>query len=138
MIAQDNIEEAPMISRVSVGVKDLDKAAAFYDAVLAAVGCSRQYEVEGVAIAYGETFPEFWINPPLDTPRPASAGNGAHVGFMASDRTVVDAFYAAAMANGARDAGAPGPRALYGPHYYGAFVYDPDGNKIEACYHATR
>ncbi len=122
-----------MLSHVSVGVSDLSRAAAFYDVVLATLGVGRVHEVEGVAVGYGEKYPEFWINPPLDTSRPASAGNGSHVGFQAKDRDAVEAFFAAAMSRGATDAGAPGPRPNYGPQYYGAFVVDPDGNKIEAC-----
>jgi catechol 2,3-dioxygenase-like lactoylglutathione lyase family enzyme len=122
------------IDHVSVGVSDLHRAAAFYDAVFATLGCRRTYEVEAVAIAYGKTDPEFWIAPPLDTSRPASGGNGTHVGFHAKDHAAVDAFYAAALANGGKDAGPPGLRPDYGPSYYGAFALDPDGNKIEACY----
>ena len=124
-----------MIDHVSVGVADLERAAAFYDAVLGRLGYGRTYEVEGVALAYGESFPEFWIGRPLDRHRPPTGGNGAHVGFAAKDPAAVDAFYAAAIEHGGCDAGAPGPRPDYGPTYYGAFVLDPDGNKIEACYH---
>lgn len=126
-----------MISHVSAGVLDLERAAAFYDAVLATLGCRRQYEVAGVAIAYGEAWPEFWINPPLDRSRPAAGGNGSHIGFVAKDPAAVDAFHAKALELGAADAGPPGPRPDYGPSYYGAFVLDPDGNKIEACHHET-
>ena len=66
----------------------------------------------------------------------ASAGNGVHVAFSAADHAAVDAFYLAAMESGGSDEGGPGHRVEYHPHYYGAFVRDPDGNKIEACCHA--
>jgi len=122
------------ISHVSLGVANLDKSAAFYDATLGGLGYTRQLEVEGAAIAYGEQWPELWIGIPLDAERPASGGNGTHIAFTAASHDAVDAFYQAAMANGAQDAGAPGLRPDYGPTYYGAFVLDLDGNKIEACY----
>jgi catechol 2,3-dioxygenase-like lactoylglutathione lyase family enzyme len=61
--------------------------------------------------------------------------SGAHVAFAAPDRAAVDAFHAAALAAGGSDNGAPGPRPLYHPAYYGAFVLDPDGNNVEAVCH---
>ncbi len=122
-----------MIHHVSLGVSDLERAAAFYDAVLTPLGYRRTLEVEGLAIAYGEKSPEFWIGGPLDRSRPASAGNGTHVAFAAPSPEAADRFHAAALERGADDDGAPGPRPQYGPGYYGAFVRDPDGNKIEAC-----
>lgn len=122
------------ISHVSLGVTDLNQSAAFYDAVLGELGYTRQFEVAGATIAYGEQSPELWIGNPLDTAHPASGGNGTHIAFTAASQAAVDAFYHAAMAKGGRDAGAPGLRPDYGPTYYGAFVFDLDGNKIEACY----
>ncbi len=122
-----------MIHHVSLGVTDLERAAAFYDAVLTPLGYRRTLEVAGLAIAYGEELPEFWIGGPLDRSRPATAGNGTHIAFAAPSPEAVDRFHAAALEHGADDDGAPGPRPQYGPDYYGAFVRDPDGNKIEAC-----
>ncbi len=120
------------ISHVSLGTNNFDRAAAFYDSVLATIGAKRIMEHPG-AIAYGKEFPEFWIHPPLDG-KAATVGNGSHVGFFASNKEEVDAFYAAALKAGATDEGAPGPRADYGEAYYGGFVRDLDGNKIEATY----
>ena len=136
-----------MIHHISLGVSDLERAAAFYDAVLTPLGYRRIFEVEGLAIAYGEKLPEFWIGGALDESRPVSAGNGTHVAFAAPSPEAVDRLHAAALEHGADDDGAPGPRPDYGPDddgapgprpdygpdYYGAFVRDPDGNKIEAC-----
>ena len=71
----------------------------------------------------------------LETPvdgRPATAGNGVHIAFDVEDQETVDRFYREALRLGGKDAGAPGLRPQYGPTYYGAFVFDPDGNKIEA------
>ncbi len=60
---------------------------------------------------------------------------GVHVAFRARDREAVDAFHAAALAHGGRDNGAPGLRPRYHPDYYAGFVFDPDGNRIEAVCH---
>ncbi|HTW36197.1 MAG TPA: VOC family protein [Rhizomicrobium sp.] len=123
-----------MLHHVSVGVADVERAAKFYDAVLGTLGYKRVMEYLPYAIAYGETGPSFWIQLPNNQQAP-SIGNGAHVGFSARTRLAVDAFHHAALANGGGDNGAPGPRADYGPDYYGAFVIDLDGNKIEATLH---
>jgi len=84
-------------------------------------------------VAYGKVFPEFWVNTPYDEKR-ATVGNGCHVAFFATSKAEVDAFHAAALKAGATDDGAPGPRAEYGPQFYGAYVRDLDGNKIEATF----
>jgi catechol 2,3-dioxygenase-like lactoylglutathione lyase family enzyme len=73
------------------------------------------------------------VQTPIDG-RPASVGNGTHFGFWADDKEQVHAFHRAALAAGAKDEGAPGPRPEYGEPYYGCFVRDPDGHKIEAAY----
>jgi catechol 2,3-dioxygenase-like lactoylglutathione lyase family enzyme len=121
-----------VISHVSVGTDDFDKAAAFYDAVLATVGCKRILEHPG-AVAWGKLFPEFWVQVPIDG-KPASVGNGTHIGFLATSREAVHAFYEAALKAGATGEGAPGPRPHYGAPYYGCFVRDLDGHKIEAAF----
>jgi len=73
----------------------------------------------------------FSLETPVDG-RPATAGNGVHIAFTARDRDVVNGFYELALRLGGRDAGPPGLRSQYSEDYYGAFVFDPDGNKIEA------
>ena len=123
-----------MLHHVSVGVKDVVRAAEFYDAVLGALGYKRTAQYLPYAIAYGEGMSEFWIQLPHDHEAP-SAGNGAHVGFSARSQDAVHRFHAAALATGGTDDGAPGPRPDYGPEYYGAFVRDPFGNKVEATLH---
>lgn len=120
-----------MLHHVSVGVGDVVRAAEFYDAVLGALGYKRTAQYLPYALAYGEGVSEFWIQLPHDEAAP-SAGNGAHVGFGAKRKEAVHRFHEAALANGGRDDGAPGPRPQYGADYYGAFVRDPFGNKIEA------
>jgi catechol 2,3-dioxygenase-like lactoylglutathione lyase family enzyme len=123
-----------MLHHVSVGVTDVARAAKFYDAVLGTLGYKRVMEFMPYAIAYGDDHPEFWIQLPHDQ-KTMSVGNGVHLGFSARTKEQVQKFHAAALANGGSNNGEPGPRPDYGPDYYGAFVYDLDGNKIEATLH---
>jgi len=120
-----------MLHHVSVGVSDVARAAKFYDPVLKALGYKRIMEFMPYAIGYGETRPEFWVQLPANRSA-ATVGNGVHVGFIAKSKSAVNAFHAAALKQGGSNNGEPGPRPDYGPDYYGAFVYDLDGNKIEA------
>lgn len=122
-----------MLHHVSIGVSDVGSAAQFYDAVLATLGYRRVMEFLPYAVAYGEKGPAFWVQVPHDQ-LAHSAGNGAHIAFTAQNKKHVDAFHAAALGAGAKDEGAPGPRPDYTEHYYGAFVRDPYGNKIEAVF----
>jgi catechol 2,3-dioxygenase-like lactoylglutathione lyase family enzyme len=78
---------------------------------------------------YGKDVPEFMITKPVNG-EPATHANGGTIGFRAANRAAVDAFHAQALANGGRCEGAPGPRAQAGPTAYGAYVRDPDGNKL--------
>lgn len=123
-------ENPSMVSHVSVGVSDYARSIAFYDAVLATIGAKRMLD-EGFAVAYGKRFPEFWVQRPHDGGSPG-VGNGTHFGFHAGSRDAVHAFHAAALAAGGTDDGAPGKRPHYGEEYYGCFIRDPDGHKIEA------
>ena len=127
--------EIPSImSHVSVGTNRFAEAIQFYDAVLKTVGAKRILDIpEAKAVAYGKQFPEFWVQAPIDG-QPASVGNGTHFSFIAHNQAAVDAFYAAAVAAGAKPDGAPGPRPHYGEAYYGCFVRDLDGHKIEAMF----
>lgn len=130
------MDELPpsILSHVSIGTNDLDRATGFYDAVMPAIGAGRVMEVkEHSAVAYGRQFPEFWVQQPFDRGEAESA-NGAHFAFLAPSREAVHAFWDAALANGAKPDGEPGTRPQYGEPYYGCFVRDPDGNKIEAMF----
>jgi catechol 2,3-dioxygenase-like lactoylglutathione lyase family enzyme len=120
-----------MLHHVSIGVSDVARAARFYDSVLGALGYKRVLEVLPYGIGYGETTPMFWVQLPHDQSA-ASVGNGVHVGFIGRSKAVIETFHRAALEAGGRDEGAPGPRPDYGPHYFGAFVRDLDGNKLEA------
>ncbi len=125
-----------MLHHVSAGVSDVARAAKFYDAVLKTLGYKRVADYSPHAIGYGTDRPEFWIGPPHDG-KPMSIGNGTHLGFIARTKAQVQKFHEAALREGGSNNGEPGPRPDYGPDYYGAFVYDLDGNKIEAALLAT-
>ncbi len=130
------MDNPSIMSHVSLGTNDFDRAVAFYDAVLTTISARRLITHEGEAVAYGKQYPEFWVNVPLDDAF-ATAGNGTHVSFFANSRDEVQAFYQAALAHGATDDGPPGPRPEYGAPFYGCFVRDPDGHKIEATFWDT-
>ena len=124
-----------MIDHITFGVSDFRRSVAFYDAAFAPLGLKRLFDVPhehsgGVdSTGYGDTRPFFWI-----AEQNATRGK-LHVALQARDKVGVDTFYAAALAAGGRDNGAPGPRPHYHPGYYGAFVLDPDGHNIEAVFH---
>lgn len=124
-----------MFSHVTVGTTDLVRARTFYDAVMGTLGINLVMEIEGSAFAFGEmSGAAFFVGYPFDE-QPAERGNGWHCAFNAADRPSVDAFHAAALANGGSDEGVPGLRPHYHANYYAAYVRDPDGNKIQAVCH---
>lgn len=125
-------ENPSIISHLSVGTNDFAKAVEFYDQVMSALGYAQIMKVAN-AVAYGKAFPEFWVQTPYDG-KPATVGNGFHVGFIAHSKAAVHAFYEAALRAGGTAEGEPGPRPDYGDAYYGCYVRDLDGNKIEATY----
>ncbi|MEO0392819.1 MAG: VOC family protein [Pseudomonadota bacterium] len=130
----DRADAAPpsVLSHVSLGTNDYDKAIAFYDAVMPVLGIQKIMEHPG-ATAYGRAFPEFWVQTPYDG-QTATVGNGTHIAFVATSKAMVDAFHTAGLKAGATDDGPPGPRKDYGEPYYGSFLRDLDGNKIEATF----
>ncbi|MGQ0740850.1 MAG: VOC family protein [Alphaproteobacteria bacterium] len=125
-----------LLHHVSVGVADVGRAAQFYDKALGALGYKRVMEFLPHAVAYGVRAPELWVQLPHDRNAP-TVGNGVHIAINAATRNAVHAFHAAALNAGGGDDGAPGQRPEYSPTYYGAFVRDLDGNKIEAVLVAT-
>jgi catechol 2,3-dioxygenase-like lactoylglutathione lyase family enzyme len=123
-----------MYSHVTVGTNDMDRAVRFYDAVMAVLGHPQMF-TSSIATAYGlPTGEKFFILLPFDG-KEARSGNGVHAAFKVDTRATVDAFHAAALAHGGTDEGPPGLRPQYHPNYYGAYVRDPDGNKIQAVCH---
>jgi len=125
-------ENPSIISHLSIGTNNFDRAVTFYDKVLSTLGCKQLMKHPG-AVAYGKEFPEFWVQTPFNG-EPATIGNGSHIGFIANTKEAVHAFHEAALSEGGTDDGAPGPRPDYGDAYYGCFIKDLDGNKIEATY----
>ena len=120
-----------ILHHVSVGTDALERSCAFYDSVMPCLGVRRMMSFP-FAAAYGKRFPEFRVGNPIDRDH-AAAGNGTHVCFIAPTREAVDALHAAGLEAGGKDEGVPGPRPDYGPGYYGCFLRDPDGHKIEAA-----
>ncbi|MEN3931003.1 VOC family protein [Microvirga sp. W0021] len=126
-----------MYSHVTVGSKDFEKSCQFYDEVMKALELKRTFSLpEDGWAGYGldNEQPRFWFGKPYNQ-EAATFGNGVTIGFNAKNRKTVDVFYAAAMAHGGVDEGAPGLRPHYHPNYYGAYVRDPDGNKLCCCCH---
>jgi catechol 2,3-dioxygenase-like lactoylglutathione lyase family enzyme len=130
-----------MIDHLSLGVADLKRARLFYDRVLKALGYQRVHDIdipgEGV-VAHGYGWQDqavFWIGKPVKVDRAGNRAGGVHVAFRANSRKAVRAFHRAVLTAGGKNNGKPGLRAHYHPNYYGAFAFDPDGNKIEACCH---
>ena len=120
------------ICHASVGTTNVAQAKKFYQPVLKTLLIDLVCEYEH-AIAFGKGYPEFWVQTPFNKNMP-SAGNGVHFGFVATTKQQVDEFYQTALSLGAEDNGKPGARTEYGDKYYGCFVIDLDGNKIEASY----
>lgn len=126
-----------MIDHLGFPVSEYERAKDFYTKVLAPLGYglvmeanAGQTESGGRAAGFGpEGKPAFWIA------EDKVAAKYLHIAFLAPSREAVDAFYAAAMAAGGTDNGAPGLRTQYHPNYYGAFIMDPDGNNVEAVNH---
>ena len=124
-----------MFSHVTVGTNDLARARRFWVAAMGALDIPLLFETADF-IAFGEeTGPKTFVGPAFDG-RAAAAGNGGHLAYLARTRTAVDAFHAAALTHGGSDEGAPGLRPHYHANYYGAYVRDPDGNKLQAVCHS--
>ena len=123
----------PMLSHLSLGVDDLARSTAFYDAVLGALGYVRVWTGEN-GIGYAEPGQDDKLNL-FRRQRPAAGlGPGFHLAFNGTTPASVDAFHAAALRHGGTDDGPPGLRPQYSPTYYAAFVVDPDGYRLEAVF----
>ncbi len=124
-----------MFSHVTLGAADIERSRRFYEPVMAALGIGKPFE-RPARLVYGELVgPKLFVGTPFDGGTPGH-GNGEHIAFLAASRAMVDAFHAAALANGGSDEGAPGLRPQYHANYYGAYVRDPDGNKLQAVCHS--
>jgi catechol 2,3-dioxygenase-like lactoylglutathione lyase family enzyme len=119
-----------MIDHISIAVADLQASARFYEPLLATIGMTRLVERERT-VGFGKRYPEFWLNA-RPAMAPVAADTGVHICLRARSKEAVDAFYQTALANGGTCDGAPGDRQGAMTVYYGAFIRDPDGNKLEA------
>jgi catechol 2,3-dioxygenase-like lactoylglutathione lyase family enzyme len=118
-----------ILDHIGYNVRDFAVSKAFYVHALAPLGIGVLAQGDGWAMMGRDGKPQFWFGA-LGTPQ-----TGVHLAFAATDREQVRRFHAAALASGGKDNGAPGVRAHYHANYYGAFVFDPDGNNIEAVCH---
>ena len=119
-----------MIDHVSLGVSDLDRAVAFYEASFVPLGLSKLV-TRPAMVGFGKTYPEVWINWRNNMPR-VSDDCGSHLCLRAKTKDDVDAFHAAALNAGGESESAPSLRPHDRVIYYAAFIRDPDGNRIEA------
>ncbi len=118
-----------MIGYVTLGTNDLQRAAAFYDALLGTIGAKRAMEMERfIAWATAPNTPMLAVITPYDG-KPATVGNGVMVALMVGSKEQVEAMHRKALELGGRDEGAPGPR---GPGFYAGYFRDLDGNKLNA------
>jgi len=126
-----------MLHHLSLGVTDIARSVAFYDAVLSTLGFERVWsdlddEPADAAVGYGPPGCGDKLALKQRAGAQVAPGPGFHLAFAAPSRAAVHAFHEAALRHGGRDNGPPGPRPDYGAHYYAAFVVDPDGYRIEA------
>ena len=125
-----------MLGHLSIGVRDIERARRFYDAVMAHIGWVQKWPGDPENLGYGPPDGQdklaVFLRPDAHPPGP-----GFHLCFNALSDAAVDAFYAAAIANGGTDDGAPGLRPHFGPDYYAAFVFDPEGWKLEVLHKAS-
>lgn len=129
-----------MLHHLSLAVRDIERATAFYDAILEPLGYTRVWSdirpgEAGQAVGYGPlgSGDKLALKQRDDALAP---GDGQHVAFAAPNRAAVDAFHMAALATGGCSNGTPGIRPAYGLGYYAAFVIDPDGHRLEAVVNA--
>jgi len=127
-----------MISHVFIGVDDFERAFRFYSPIMRTLGFALKFLEPDYPWAGwmepGVARPLFLVGRPWDG-NAAQPGNGQMVALLAPSRDTVDAAYAAALAHGSTDEGAPGLRPHYHANYYGAYFRDPEGNKLCVCCH---
>ena len=128
-----------MLHHTSISVTNYKNSLAFYDKSFKTLGFERVITIDEGNVqcaGYGENGqPHFWISPMGDQNELIGQARGVHFAFLAPNQAAVDAWHTKCMELGAQDNGAPGPRPEYHPGYYGAFIVDPSGWRIEACIH---
>jgi len=128
-----------LFSHIFVGVKDFERALAFYRALMPVLGVQERFCDTRRPWAGWQSRPEprplFLIGAPHEGQH--AAGNGQMVAFLADSRATVDKAYAVALAHGGTSEGEPGPSPEYHAHYYGAYFRDTEGNKLCVACHAA-
>ncbi|HEY8947933.1 MAG TPA: VOC family protein [Rhizomicrobium sp.] len=122
-----------MIDHVSIAVSDLKTSGDFYRTVLGPLGLTQLVDRSPATIGFGKKYPEFWLNA-RDGLKPQPETTGIHICLRAPSEVAVREFFDAAIARGGKSAGDPGPRQAAFTTYFGAFIFDLDGNKIEAVH----
>jgi catechol 2,3-dioxygenase-like lactoylglutathione lyase family enzyme len=125
-----------LFSHINAGSNDVTRTALFYDAFFAPLGITRFWTEEtGRIVGWrrGDEGGKFFLCSPFNA-EPATAGNGSMCAFSAPSREAVHLAYEAGLAHGGRDDGAPGLRPHYAPDYYGAYLRDPEGNKLHVVH----
>jgi len=118
-----------IFTHVVIGTNDLEKARGFYDLVLQPLALNRLLDTENASF-WGTTAPELMITKPING-KPATSGNGSMTSFLAPNRAAVTEFHTRALAAGGQSEGGPGPRPM-SPTAFGAYIRDPEGNKLAA------
>ncbi len=138
-MSQLPFETAPIFSHITLGVTNLERSIAFYDAVFATLSLVR-HSTASMFAGYGQP-PDaalgcnsVWIVLPRNG-QPANAGNGTNIALLAKSREAVQAFHVAALKHGGSSDGSPGVRTEAHPNFYAAYILDPDGNKLVAVCH---
>ena len=125
-----------MLDHISLGVTDIVRSRRFYDAALRPLGIVRLLDFEDRGSDYGPMAAPLGVEFTITQEGSVAPGAGQHICFRAPDRGAVAEFYAASLREGGRDDGEPGLRPRYHESYFGAFVLDLDGHRIEAVCHA--
>jgi catechol 2,3-dioxygenase-like lactoylglutathione lyase family enzyme len=126
-----------MIDHISIAVSDLARSAAFYEAVLAPLELTKLVDRSPATVGFGRKYPEFWLNA-REHLAPQPQTTGTHICLRAPSEEAVRQSHANALLRGGKDAGVPAPRQAAFTTYFGAFIFDLDGNKIEAVYFAKK
>ncbi len=129
-----------MLDHVSFAVKDYAASIKFYDETLKILGYSREItldmpEIKAAGYGNGGTRPCLWISAAGREDEEVGKAKGVHISFIAHNTIEVDKWYAKCLELGGQDNGVPSPRMHYHPGYYGAFIIDPNGWRIETCFH---